>query len=332
MSATAPAAAVAERPLQYLPVGLFGSVMGLTGLSTAWRQAHALFGVPGWIHHAIGALAVLAFVALLAAYGVKLACAPDAVRAEFNHPVASNLFGTILISLLLLPIVLAPVALRFAQVMWGVGAILMLLFAWLTVDRWINDVLRPEQATPAWLVPVVGLLDVPLAMPALALPPELDVVKLGAFAIGLFFAGPLFTLLMTRLVFEAPMAPQLQATLLILIAPFSVGMAGYLVVTQRFDLFAEALFLLTLFMLAILLGRLRFLVRCCPFRMTWWAVSFPLASVAVAAMQAAQAAHHPMVDDLAIAMLAFASAVIAWLTWRTLAGIARGELKTLSTA
>ena len=41
--------AVASRwRLDYLPVGLFGSVMGLTGLSVAWRLAQERYGLPGW--------------------------------------------------------------------------------------------------------------------------------------------------------------------------------------------------------------------------------------------------------------------------------------------
>ena len=32
-----------------LPVAFFGSVMGLTGLSLAWRLAHERFGTPEWI-------------------------------------------------------------------------------------------------------------------------------------------------------------------------------------------------------------------------------------------------------------------------------------------
>jgi tellurite resistance protein len=39
--ATATQALVIPRNLEYLPIGLFGSVMGLTGLSVAWKLAHA---------------------------------------------------------------------------------------------------------------------------------------------------------------------------------------------------------------------------------------------------------------------------------------------------
>jgi len=76
---------------------------------------------------------------------------------------------------------------------------------------------------------------------------------------------------------------------------------------------AQSLSVLTLFMLAVLLGRLRHLPSCCPFRVSWWAVSFPLAT-----------------DAIALALLALATPTIAGLLVRTLVGIARGELRTLS--
>ena len=94
MSEAAPLLSPGRPQLEYLPVGLFGSVMGLTGLSVAWRLAEARYGAPGWIALAIGAAAVAAFLAVLAGYAVKLATAFDAIRAEFRHPVAGNLFGT----------------------------------------------------------------------------------------------------------------------------------------------------------------------------------------------------------------------------------------------
>ena len=329
IATTTEAKAALPRPMQYLPVALFGSVMGLTGLSSAWTLAAAHLGAPAWIHQVIGAVAVMAFIALLAAYATKLIFAPDAVRAEFNHPIASNLFGTFIISVLLLPLVIAPVALRLAQAMWAIGAVGMLAFAWLIVDRWMHDVQQPEHATPAWIVPVVGMLDVPLAMPVLDLPPELQIVRVFGLALGLFFALPLFTLILGRLIFQPQMPPALQPTLLILLAPFSVGVSTYAVTTQRIDLFAESLFMVALFLLLVLVGRLRLLLRCCPFRVTWWAVSFPLASMSIAALRMADAFKSQAADGVAWALLVFVSAVIGWLTFRTLAGIVRGELKSL---
>ncbi|MCP3710015.1 hypothetical protein M3I54_24045 [Paraburkholderia sp. CNPSo 3274] len=57
-----PQATAQAGQLGYLPVALFGSVMGLAGRSSAWRLAHRMYGMPLWIAQLIGALAMLAFL------------------------------------------------------------------------------------------------------------------------------------------------------------------------------------------------------------------------------------------------------------------------------
>jgi len=173
----------------YLPISLFGSTMGLIGLSVAWKQAHTLLDMPLWVSDAIATVSVVAFLALLMAYSIKIVSAPDKVVLEFRHPIAGNLFGTFLISILLLPIVIAPVSLMTARILWALGAAGMVLFAWTIVSRWMSDRQQTAHATPAWIVPVVGMLDVPLALPSLGLPPLPEVMIL-SLAVGLFFAVP----------------------------------------------------------------------------------------------------------------------------------------------
>jgi tellurite resistance protein len=315
--------------LEYLPVGLFGSVMGLTGLSVAWRLAYLRYGAPEVIALVIAGLAVLAFLLLLAGYAVKLITAFGAVQSEFRHPIAGNLFGTVLISLLLLPIVLEPFVLRLAQILWLIGATGMVFFAWLIVSRWMSDRQQVAHATPAWIIPVVGLLDVPLALPELGLPPMHGLMVL-TLAVGLFFAVPLFTLIFSRLLFEPPLPDALKPSLLILVAPFAVGYSTYAVTTGQSDIFGEALYTLTLFILAVLLGQLRNLPWCCPFRVSWWAVSFPLAACSIAALRFAAVQPEILTDAIAIALLSLATLVIGALLGRTLIGISKGELRTLS--
>ncbi len=332
-AATPPVAAplaASAGALDNLPIGLFGSVMGLTGLSVAWGLAHQQFGVPESISKWIGALAALAFVIVACGYAVKIITVPQAVRAEFVHPIAGNMFGTFLISLLLLPIVIAPVDLLFARVVWVIGAIAMTAFGWFVVDRWMNHRQQAAHATPAWIVPVVGMIDLPLAMPAIGFDTSLHGVMVLGLAVGLFFTIPLFTMIFSRLVFEEPLPSALQASLLILLAPFAVGASAYIATTGRVDLFAESLYVLTLFMLVVLLGRLRYLAQCCPFRVAWWAVSFPLAAAAVTALHFAQAAPNQVTDAIAMLLLGLASVVILLLLARTVSGVARGELRTLS--
>ena len=167
------------------------------------------------------------------------------------------------------------------------GATGMAAFALFIVGRWLSSQQEIAHATPAWILPVVGLLDLPLAVPYLMLP-QLRELMLVGLAIGLFFAVPLFTLIFSRLVFEPPMPVGLRPTLMILVAPFAVGMSTYVATTGRVDLFAKSMYVLAIFFLLVLLGRLRNLGACCPFRFAWWAVSFPLAATAIAALRLGQ--------------------------------------------
>lgn len=88
--------------------------------------------------------------------------------------------------------------------------------------------------------------------------------------------------------------------------------------------------MLKLFVLAILLRQLVNLLHCCPFRIAWWAVSFPLAASAVAALRYASAHSGWVPDVIAAALLFVSTVIIVGLTIRTAVGIARGELRALS--
>ena len=85
------------------------------------------------------------------------------------------------------------------------------------------------------------------------------------------------------------------------------------------------------FVLAVLLGQLRNLPLCCPFRVSRWAVSFPLAASSIAALRFAAAEPGLITDGIAIVLLALATLVMSALLGRTLLGLVRGELRTLST-
>ncbi|WP_147079703.1 SLAC1 anion channel family protein [Methylobacterium haplocladii] len=323
-------ASAARKPLfEYLPVSFFGSVMGLTGLSVGWRLASARYGLPALIGDAIGWGALAVFILLALAYGAKAVTAWTSVLSEFRHPVAGNLFGTALISLLLMPFVLQPLSPILAAAAWMLGTGGMILFAFVIVSRWMGSRHQLAHATPAWIVPVVGLLDVPLAGPALGLQ-QTQTLMMFSLSIGLFFAVPLFTLVFARLVFEEPLAPAQRPTLMILVAPFAVGFSSYVATFGRVDAVAEGLFLIALFVFAVLVGRLRDLPRCCPFRISWWAVSFPVAAMAVAALRYAGHVQAIAADVLALLLLGLATVIIVGLAIRTLVGIARGELRQLA--
>lgn len=315
--------------LAYLPVSLFGSVMGLSGLALAWRLAATAFGLPWGIGEALGLVAAGVFVALTLCYGIKCVESPAAVRAEFAHPVAVNFFGTPIISLLLLPAVAAPYSIALTQALWVTGTVSMLGFAWVIVSRWMSVRQQLVHATPAWMIPVVGTLNISIVGVTLDLPGAYAVSAFG-LAVGLFFAVPLFTLILSRLIFEEPMPQPQRPSLLILVATFAVGFSAYLSVVGRVDLFASSLFYLAVFMFTVLVPKLLLLRSAMPFHTSWWAVSFPLAAMTNAALKFAM--HQPSwpTQAFALAVLAFTTLVILSMSVRTLASIARGELRSLT--
>jgi tellurite resistance protein len=88
--------------------------------------------------------------------------------------------------------------------------------------------------------------------------------------------------------------------------------------------------MLMLFFLAVMLGQLRNLPTCCPFKVSWWAVSFPLAASAVTALRFAAVEPGLIADVIALGLLALATVTIAGLFIRTAWGVLRGELRSLS--
>jgi tellurite resistance protein len=313
---------------EYLPIGLFGSVLGLTGLAQSWRLAHEQFHVPAIVGRCIGAMDLLTFCVLGACDLLKAVTGPATVLREFKDPAEGPFLAAFLANLLLVPGVLYAWSPTAARVMWIVGAACMICFVSVSLLRWSKGGLRIENVTPAWMLPVVGLLNVPIAAPVLGLPWVTGVLTY-AVSVGLFLLIPLFTLLLYRLTFCAPLPKPARAALLMLVAPFAVGFSARVSLTGHIDDLAQGLYMLTVFSLLTLAGELRYLAQSCPFRVAWWSVSFPLAAATVAALTYERLAPSTLARWFSVLLLAVSSVVIAWLMVRTFAGVARGRLREL---
>ncbi|MFC4863479.1 SLAC1 anion channel family protein [Pseudomonas sp. MAHUQ-62] len=308
--------------IKNLPVNLFGSVMGLAGLGLGWRLAHQYFGVSPLIGEAIGLFAALVFVALGVGYLAKLLRHRQAVINEFTHPIAGNFFGTIVIAILLLSVVAGPYSEVLAQGLWTVGSVLTVLLGGLVLSRLFNGRQELQHAVPAWLIPGVATLDVAVTgghMP-MAWAAELN---LFAMAIGAALALIFFTSIFPRLVHQEALAKPMIPSLMILVAPFEVGFLAY---TNLFgiDRFAALLFYFGLF-LAIVVG-FKVFRRDVHFAPSWWAISFPLAALASAALKYAHEQGSLPLQLIAWASLLFLSAALAVLTFKTLSNLVRGKL------
>lgn len=316
--------------ISFMPVSLFGGVMGLCGLSFCWHQIRKENYVFDIISHFFGVLAITCFLVLTIAYSLKWKRYPVLVKEEFENPVSVSFFGTFIISLLLLPGVLMEWFPLLAITVWCVGALSMFLFAWYVLHQWINQTKDPVQAQPAWIIPVVGTLDVPIV--GLQLPIHGNtVICLFFFSIGFFFALVLLTLLISRLLF-VPLAPAQQASLLILVGPFALAFSGYEML-NRPDMFSTGIFYADIFLFLLLGNKLLLLQKTCPFRFGWWAISFPLTAVTLAAFRYNRNHKGFLPLSFSLVLLLLSTAVILYLLYQTIWRIVTDQLEeTVSAA
>jgi len=298
--------------LEYIPVSVFGAVMGLCAISFAWKLAAHLWGVPIIIGQVTGVVAILLFLILTVLFLVKLKKFPSALRNEFSHPISVSFFGTIVIALLLIPGIILPVLPLAAEVIWTLAAAGMFLFAWFVLRKWLDHQQAPESAIPAWIIPVVGTLDVPIVGSSFHSAWAHEVC-LAFFGIGCIFAIILLTIIFARLLFQGALPDAVQPTLLILTGPCALAFTGYERLTGQIDMFSVILFYFNLFLLLLLVSKVLHLPKICPFYVSWWSVSFPLSAVTIATLHYTE--RQPDIVHQAISglLLLFTSLVILFL-------------------
>lgn len=320
-----PEASDAGPRLSHFPVTFFATVMGLAGLSLAWSRAAAVINVPEMVGVVLFWVSLAAYVAILLAYLAKVVRYPQAVRDELVHPVRLSFVPTITIALLLVATAGRHTAAVLAEAMWWAGAGGQLVLTLFVLSAWIN---RPafalEHVTPAWFIPVVGLVVVPLAGVEYA---DIE-VSWFFFAVGVTFWIPLLALVLSRLfVHDKPVPPRLLPTLAVLIAPPSVATVAYLrlVPDAANGPVPRLLYYVALFFALLFLAQLNRL-RKLPFFLSWWAYSFPLAALTVATSVMADEIGGSFFTAATWILLTAVTALIALLVIGTAAGMFRRQI------
>ncbi len=310
--------------LAHVPVALFSAVMGISGLSLAWRRAAQVWGVPELVGQALFAVAGVVFVVLAATYALKWIRYPEAVQAEWRHPVQMSFVPTVTISLLLLATAGQDLIRPFAIGLWWIGALGHLALTVAVLSAWFGRAdITLGQVTPAWLIPIVGNVVTPLAVPGIG---SIDLAWF-AFSVGLIFWLALLPLLLQRVLLnEAPIPDKLLPTLAIFMAPPAVTMLSWQSLTGSLDDPAGRILHSAAVMFALLLLAQVTRLRTVPFAVPYWAYSFPLAALTAASIAMAAALNSSAYDVLAIALLALTTLLVAVVGFLSLRAVARGTL------
>ncbi len=307
--------------LPRFPVGLFAIPVGFFALGGAWRRAAEL-GWPraGDVGDGLAMAALLLLCLLLLIYLLKCLRHPQAVVAEFTHPVAASLMALLPLSCLLCSITFGTPGhtgwLLFTLTTLALQGVIAVRIA----AQIANAELAAEAYTPAlYLPPLGGGLVGGMALQVLGYPDWAALL----FGMGLVSWALLEVRVLNRL-FEGAMPLPLRPTIGLELAPATVGT---LAVATLWPQLPGELLIIGLGMaagpLVAVLARYRWW-RQTPFGIGFWSFSFPAAAFAAVLIEVVRRGGWP--PAIGCLGLALASAVIALLAWRTLRLLAQGRL------
>ncbi len=265
--------------LKFYPIMMFAIVMGISGLTIAYQKAAEFIGFP----HAIGNIMMYVSLGLFATisliYITKLIKYPKAVMNEWKHPVRINFFSAISISMLMLAIITRHDFHTLGATFWYAGTAMHMFMTLYTITFWINHNQEIGHSNPAWFIPIVGNVLVPVGGIGLAS----KMVLMYFFSVGVFFWIIFLAIIFNRIIFHHQLAQKFLPTLFILLAPPAVAFIAYFKlfgVVDTFATFAYSIAVFFTFMLAFMFRQFIGL----KYFISWWAFIFPLAAMAIAAM------------------------------------------------
>ncbi len=308
--------------LEHYPVTFFAIGMGMLGLTLALHAAEVAFALSAMASHIALALSLLTLAVVSLGYLLKALRHPNAVAEEWHHPIRIAFFPAISISLLLTSIALMAEFPGIARPVWIVGTALQGVLALSVIASWIGHrPFKPGQLTPAWFIPAVGNVIVPIAGVHLGY----TEISWLFYSAGLMFWIVLLTLVMNRLMFHDPLPGKMVPTLMILVAPPSVAFISWVQLTGEAGSFGHILLNLGYVFTLLVVTQIGKLVKL-PFAMSWWALSFPIASLSIASFRYGNIAQSDAHLMIGAGLLALLLAVVAGLILRTLLAISRSEI------
>jgi len=215
---------------------------------------------------------------------------------DLYHPVICHFYGTIAIALLILSAdyLLILKNLTLAKAFWLIGMPLTIFFAFLIPYlMFIQEKIDIKNVTPAWFIPPVGLIVIPLSGGALintfsGIWKEVMIfINYFSWGAGFFLYLALFAVVMHRFIAHEPLPCGIAPAIWINLGPIGAGTSTLymLVKNSEFITMKEAFFVFGLifwgfgvwwFVMAVVL-MLHYIRKLnLPYSLAWWAFIFPL--------------------------------------------------------
>ena len=307
--------------LQFFPIMMFAIIMGLAGLTLVYKRIHESLSFPTVVVTLMMTITTVLFFVILYFYILKFIKHKEEVKKEFTHPIRINFFAASSISILILSMIYRHDIDLAAQVFFFVGAALHIFFTFYTIKYWINNNLEMQHSNPAWFIPIVGNLIVPIAGKGFID----DSILYFYFSIGIFFWIILFSIILNRIIFHNQFAPKFMPTLFILIAPPAIGFISYIKLTGHLDFFAQILFNLGLFFTILVFVMYKNFINI-KFFISWWAFTFPMAAITLATVLMYDLTQKNFYGILAYVLMTITTIIIILVARQTIIHMTKKEI------
>lgn len=310
-----------KEKLKYFPITSYAIIMGFSGLTIAFSKFYHMQWLPKIFFDSLLFFTFSLFLFITFTYGLKAIMHFEEVKADFRHRIRINFFSAISISFLLLAIAFMAYWPFISMVFWWFGAILHTILMFYTISFWIQHNFEIHIMNPAWFIPVVGNILVPVA--GVEFMPR--IFSFFYFAVGFFFWIILFAIFLNRAIFHHQLPQKFIPTLFILIAPPAVGFIAYMRIAQSWDSFAVFMLFLAYFFVVLLMFLFRSF-RKLEFYISWWAFTFPITAITIASVVAYQITQQSLYKYFAFILFALAFFVIGFVSWKTIDKMRKGEI------
>jgi tellurite resistance protein len=310
-----------------IPLNLFGIPFGLAGLGEAWTALAGEQHAPAVVGEVIMLVSAASWLAVMAAYLSHLITAAPPARVTFSGDLLDPIASPFASLALIVPVLLAsdglyPHAATPGRVITDLFiALTVLLGGWFT-GQWIYRPVELDRFHPGYFLPTVAGGLIASGGAALIGERRLAEVLLGLGVVSWLVVG---SLILGRLFFRPMLAPPLQPTLAIEVAPAAVtSLAWFAIHGDHVD--AVTAFLAGYGMLMVL-AQLRLLPAYLrlTFMPSFWAFTFSWAAVATTGIIWLQSTHPAGYRSWQYVLIAAITALVGGIAIRTVIAISRHQ-------
>jgi tellurite resistance protein len=310
--------------LQYFPIPFFAVVMGISGLTIVYQKAHEVFGFSSIFSDILIFIDTCLFIIISSTYLMKYIKYKDVVKKEFTHKIRVNFFAAISISMLLISIIYHDINSIVSGTLFFMGVALHTFLTLHTISFWINHNFEIMHTNPAWFIPIVGNVLVPIAGLGFVSGEFLFFY----FSLGMFFWIVLFTINLNRIIFHNQLPAKFMPTLFILVAPPAIGFISYIKMGNPLDNTALFLYSMALFF-SMLLGFMYKNFIKLKFFISWWAFTFPITAMTIATILIYKLTGGFFYEILAYLFIFISTAIISFVSYHTILNMMKKEICVL---